>query len=79
VKTTRNVYDALMKARRKTTFILGSCPEVVVLGCGPAPEMDAVKVDFPIYVPTCNKCKLDSQSKHKTVSKMASSSPALHF
>lgn len=80
VQTARNVYDALMKARGKTSFTLGSCPEIVVLGCGPAPEMVAVKVDFAIWFPTCNKCNLYSQySKHKTVNKVALSGSALHF
>ncbi|KAL0039691.1 hypothetical protein WJX77_005282 [Trebouxia sp. C0004] len=50
VQTAGNVYDALIKAQIPTDILkMGSCLEVVVLGCGPAPEMLAVKVFLQQY------------------------------
>ena len=48
LQTAENVFDALMEARKHTRFSLGSCPEILVLGCGPAPEIVAVKVEFAV-------------------------------
>ncbi len=48
VQTAEKVYDALTEAQKHTIFTLGSCPEIVVLGCGPVPEMVAVKVEFAV-------------------------------
>lgn len=47
-KFVNNVYDALQEAEKHTGFNLGSCPEIAVLGCGPAPEMVAVQVQFTV-------------------------------
>lgn len=58
VQTAEHVYDALMEAQKHTSFTLGSCPEIAVLGCGPVPEMVAVKVERAVYTPACSKCNL---------------------
>ena len=55
-ETAENVYDALVKAKKQISFSSGSSrsPEIVILGCGPAPEMVAVKVF--IFLLTFRRC-----------------------
>lgn len=55
VSTVAKVYAALTKAQKLTKLTLGSCrtPEIVVLGCGSAPEMVAVKVQLAVHSYAC--------------------------
>ena len=49
------MYDALVKAKKQLCFNLGSFPEIVILGCGPAPEIVAVKVIMYSSPCTCHR------------------------
>lgn len=42
-QTAQNVYHALVKSLDHTNMDMGLNPTIVLLGCGPAPEMVAVK------------------------------------